>query len=299
MTQNSGPAHRGWVVVATDGRPEGTRAVMVAADEAARRQTVLLIVHIVPAYVYPVVENELSSLEQHGQDLLHSAKDAVLEAHPSLRVSVALVAGNRVSSIVDQAEGAALTVLAARPLSQAARIWTGSTSAGVVARTDSPVLVLPGDHEAHRDPTGRITVGVQSTQGARAVLEAGFAEAEAAGARLHVVHAWRLAGGYDDIIGGRGHGTEWAEQMAGDLSEQLAPLREAHPEVETDVEVVHGQAARVLVDASAGCDRLVVSKPTHGALLHHLGGTARALLRDATCPVLIVPAAAPAPGDPA
>ena len=35
----------------------------------------------------------------------------------------------------------------------------------------------------------------------------------------------------------------------------------------------------------------MISRPSHGGFVHHLGATARAVIRDAGCPVLVVPAA--------
>ena len=63
----------------------------------------------------------------------------------------------------------------------------------------------------------------------------------------------------------------------------------AYPDVQVRVEVVHGQAAYALVGLSAEADLLIVSRPAHGGFVHSLGATARAVIRDAACPVEVVP----------
>ncbi len=63
----------------------------------------------------------------------------------------------------------------------------------------------------------------------------------------------------------------------------------AYPDVLVQVDVVHGQAAFALVDRSAEADLLLISRPAHGGFVHFLGATARAVIRDAACPVEVVP----------
>ena len=39
----------------------------------------------------------------------------------------------------------------------------------------------------------------------------------------------------------------------------------------------------------------VISRPAHGGFVHYLGATARAVIRDAACPVEVVPPATETP----
>jgi nucleotide-binding universal stress UspA family protein len=58
--------------------------------------------------------------------------------------------------------------------------------------------------------------------------------------------------------------------------------------MDTDVQVVHGRAAEALVEASADAELLVIGR--HDPLVpigSHVGPVARAVLREATCPVLL------------
>jgi nucleotide-binding universal stress UspA family protein len=58
---------------------------------------------------------------------------------------------------------------------------------------------------------------------------------------------------------------------------------------------VHGQPAHTLVEASKAADLLVISRPVHGSFVHHLGATARAVIREAACPLVVVPPLAQSP----
>jgi nucleotide-binding universal stress UspA family protein len=69
----------------------------------------------------------------------------------------------------------------------------------------------------------------------------------------------------------------------------MIDLRMAYPEVQVQVEVVHGQAAFALVQQSAEADLLLISRPAHGGFVHYLGATARAVIRDVACPIEVVP----------
>ncbi len=105
------------------------------------------------------------------------------------------------------------------------------------------------------------------------------------------MHAWELPGVYDDLITSRVDADEWRSRATDALEACLTDLREAYPEVPVDIQVVHGQAARTLRTASESADLLLVAR--RRGLLHfnYLGGTVRALLREARCPVEVVPPA--------
>ncbi len=288
MTENTPSTPSARVVAATDGGAEGTRAVRFAAREAARRGATLHLVHVVPQELYPVVEDD--SLERRGNEVLHAAVAVAYEEEPGLTVTATLVAGSRVPSIVGEVEPGDVAIVCSRGPNDLSRIWTGSTTTGVAARAACPVLVLPPRYDAARPRTGRVTVGVQRPDQSETLLATAFAEAVASGARLLLLHAWRLPSGYDDIITNRTAGDPWARHMTAQLEEAVAGPRASHPDVPIEVRAVHGQPARVLVDAAVGSDRLVIGKPEHGGFVHHLGGTARGVLREASCPVLVVPA---------
>lgn len=60
--------------------------------------------------------------------------------------------------------------------------------------------------------------------------------------------------------------------------------------------VRHAHPARAIVEASAHADLVLLARRPHAFPGGHLGGTARAVLRESSCPVEILPPAAEPPG---
>lgn len=283
------------VVVGTDGSPAALLGVRWAAREARRLGTGLLVTHVTPGYpisgpALPVIPD--GTLRQYGAELLETAAALAREEAPDVRVDVALVDGGRVSGLVEVARGAALLVLGTEHRSLAEKVWTGSTVTGVAARATCPVVVVRAevDSSAGDDGVehGRIVVGWKSAAHAHELLSAGFALARSRSAELVVVHAWKLAPYYDDVVSDRAARAEWRARETELVEEVLGDFRERYPDVRVRVDVVHEQPAAALVAASASADRLLLVRPVHGALLHHLGPVARAVLRESRCPVEVL-----------
>ncbi|MFB7511191.1 universal stress protein, partial [Streptomyces broussonetiae] len=74
------------------------------------------------------------------------------------------------------------------------------------------------------------------------------------------------------------------------LDEALRAAVREHPEVEIRRHVVEGPAHRVLLDATAEADLIVVgAQRRHGHFGLQLGRIAHTLLHHARCPVAVVP----------
>ena len=131
---------------------------------------------------------------------------------------------------------------------------------------------------------------MKSPEGADELLEAGFALADDLHDDLVVLHAWRLDGVYDDIVAGRTVAERWQHEQGELIEKAIVDLRAAFPEVQVRVYVRHEDPAHALVRASSGADRLLLLRPRAGHWTHHLGRVARAVIRDARCPVEVLPA---------
>lgn len=282
------------VVAGIDGTAAGHRGVRFAALEAQRQGAPLSLVHVSPASTLttgpPPVPTDL--LRDYGLELLEAA---VGEAHtvvPGLEVDSRLVSGlTTVQGLLEAAAGARLLVLGDDRHSFAGRVWTGDIVAGVAARAACPVVVVPPEWGPDNEH-GRVLVGIKDPEHAADLVATGLALAADHGAELVVVHAWKLPSGYDDIIATRTFGREYHLRQRALLEAAIETQHATHPEVDVRTEVMHAQAAQALVRATETADRLVISRPRHGGTLHHLGGVARALLREARCPVQVEPSAA-------
>jgi nucleotide-binding universal stress UspA family protein len=281
---------RGGIVVAVDGTEQGYAAVRYAAREARRLSLPLDVIHVFPASV-PVgwtsrIPAELFS--SYGAELLERAREIAVEAVESSDVQTHLWAGERVPLLAAFAEHARLLVLGSRSPHSFDRIWTGGTVTGVSSTACCPVVVVPAEPEpfaVHH----RIVAGYKSPAHAGELFDAAFRLAEELASELVVLHAWRLPGVYDDIVADRVDRERWCREQAELIGNELADYREAFPDVQVRVYVRHEDPAHALVRTTRGADRLLLVRPAHGRLVHHLGRTARAVLREAHCPVEVLP----------
>jgi nucleotide-binding universal stress UspA family protein len=285
------------VIVGVDGSLGSHVAARYAAAEARRLATGLRLVHVVPTYwglaPAPMMALPPIDLADTGRSILAIAEAKARAAAPDLDIEVELRQGVRQLVLAEAAADAPLLVVGrdTRPVLE--RLLLGNTAAGVACRAACPVVSVPADWESDT-PEGVVVVGIKSATNAGALVADAFAVASARRARLLVLHAWRLPSGYDDVIADRVSVDDWNQRSTHELERLLSQSQETHPEVGVDIRVEHDYAARALQRASQQADLLVIARRAHGIPASlHLGGTARSLLRAASCPVRVVPPGAP------
>lgn len=283
---------RGHVLVGADGSESGFAGVRFAAEEAARRGVPLDVVHVVPGYlpVGPFLMIPDGALHSFGGSVTDRAARAASDQVPGLEVVTHLLPGNRVRTLVRLSRQAGLLVLAARHLSALDHLLVGATVTGVLSRAACPVAVVPVGWETPETPHRRVVAGYKSPHHAAELFERGFSLAESLEAELVVLHAWKVEGRYGELVGDRVQVDRWNAEERAVIESSLEGCRETFPDVRVRVVVVHDRPVQALVRASRTADRLVLVKPAHGGHLHHLGATARAVLRTAACPVVVTPA---------
>jgi nucleotide-binding universal stress UspA family protein len=285
------------IVVGADGRPASRAALRYALAEARRCGAPVRLVHVSPHYVPlpPAGPTVPPGLVATGREILHLAGTEARRVAPEVEVTTLLTSGTRSDSLVEVAADAQLLVVGHEQRSLVARIWTGSTSTGVSARARCPVVSVPAGWapEGNRGP---VVAAFQATDHSQELLEHAFRTAAERGADLVVLHAWRLPGVYADIIEDHIGTEQWRAHARTVIEPLLHDLEVAYPEVDVRVEVVHDQPAHALVQASETSDLLVLARrPVHHSAAPRVGGTARAVLREARCPVEVVPVAAALP----
>ena len=281
------------VVVSVDGSEHGYAAVRYAVAEAACSGARLDLVHVLPgrlpaaSFMMPMVPD--SSFESFGAEILQRGRQVARDEAPEVEVEMHLRVGGRIEALLAYGEGASLLVLGSRSPRSLDRLWTGGTVTSVIAASSCPVVVVPADRESEA-ARGRVVVGMKSPEGTDELLEAGFALADDLHDDLVVLHAWRLEGVYDDIAAGRAVAERWQHEQGELIEKAIVDLRAAFPEVQVRVYVRHEDPAHALVRASSGADRLLLLGPRAGHWTQHLGRVARAVIRDARCPVEVLPA---------
>ena len=146
------------------------------------------------------------------------------------------------------------------------------------------------------ETTYRIIVGIDGSDGADRALRWAADEADrrnAAGqpAILQALTAWAFdpTGELESVAIRLPDPRQAAEDT---LSAAVRRVRETHPHTLIAAEAVHGPTSDVLVRASDDADLLVLGSHGHSRMYHAvLGSVAEACIRNATCPVLIIPMA--------
>lgn len=277
-------------IVVGIGPDEIDAALEFAAEEAVRVGCGLHLVHAV--HVVPTGPETvlLASVDVNalGRDILRlavkRADELVQEAVP---VTHELRPGSPVQVLVEVGRAARMVVLEHRHLSRLARIVNRTVAGGVAARLRVPVVAVPsGWTRTVGDPV--VVAGVDVPERSAEVLGAAVAEARARGAALRIVHSWALPIAHEGMLIDAGEHDRWTDLSRARVRAALDDLGDESVALEADVVVHPGRAVEAILAASVHADLLVIGR--HDPIVpvgSHIGPVARAVLREATCPVLL------------
>lgn len=268
-------------------------AIAYAAAEAERAGCGMRLVHVVHLVIQgpEVMLVEATDLEHAGRLTLNAALEHAGDvAAPGTRVTADLLLGGVVPTLVDATRDARMVVFQHRDVSHLRRLVTRSVTAGFAAHAHVPVVSVPSSwtRNGREDGGRRVTAGVDVPDRAGAVLAAATAAARSRGATLHVLHAWSIPRAYEDIAMTEVEAQHWNERATQEIQEALDALGEG-PGGPVTIEVRRSSAAEALLEATGESEMLVIGR--HDPLVpvgSHVGPVARAVLRDARCPVLLV-----------
>jgi nucleotide-binding universal stress UspA family protein len=195
-------------------------------------------------------------------------------------------------------EGASLIVIGSSGRGGVGRVFAGTTAERLLHGAPCPVAVAPRDFYAHgAGDIGTITVGYDGSTEAKAALVGARTIARVRGARLRLVEIldakWM---GTPALMSGPGY-----DMMPADLEERarryLADTAAAFADdVPVESVVAVGAPEQVLAEQSQTSDLVVVGSRGYGphrAVL--LGSVSGRLVREAACPVVVVPRGIEAP----
>ncbi|MFD6354351.1 universal stress protein [Nocardia tengchongensis] len=272
------------IVVGVDASESALHAVRWGAVDAALRGAALHLVFAVPAVAdAPLDETPVRMLHDRLRDTAQSALDSAAQIareavtdRPAPEIRTFLVDAPAVTVLSGLAETAYYVVVGVRGMSAYHRSLLGSVSTGVARHAQGPVVVVPGGVQAISDRP--VVVGVDGSAHSVRALEIAFDEASRRGVPLIAVQAWEVSGDtrtYGDSVA----------LLTGMLERNTA----AYPGVDVKTLVMEGRPARVLLDAAADAQLLVVgSHGTRGYPGMALGSTGHALLHGSECPIALV-----------
>ncbi|MGW3955508.1 universal stress protein [Streptomyces sp. NPDC004752] len=284
------------ITAGVDGTEESLAALAWAAREAVRRDRPLHVLHVWRFQPHEAV----GAADRDTQDgwvrgATAAAVRTVTERHPELTVTVDVVEGHAVESLVAAAAGAELLVLGSRGHTGVVGFLLGSVGQQVIAEAARPVVLVRAGDRAATEAAGRdVVVGQQGgPQDSAAALRFAFETAAARRATLRAVRAWTLppvfaySPGSMKLLDDAG-GLEPYERKA--LAEALAPWRERFPGVPVTEHVEMGSAGQVLLSVADRAQLMVVGRRAHHtAVGARIGSVAHGVLHHAPCPVAVVP----------
>ncbi|MGN6189493.1 MAG: universal stress protein [Conexibacter sp.] len=213
----------------------------------------------------------------------------------SLRAIAGASPSHVLHDLAEQA-GALAIVVGATHHGRALRLLAGSTPDAVLNHAPCPVAVAPDGYRDHVHGSGavrQVAVAYDGSPEARHALEVAASFARGAGARLRVVTAVNSAavGIYPppplDVA---------SYQELGEIARSEAQTRldeaieEIGPDLVTEGAVLDGDIVTTLVEDARADDLLFTGSRAKGPFRRVLvGSVSKHLLRDAACPVIVVP----------
>jgi nucleotide-binding universal stress UspA family protein len=277
------------VVVGVDGSRNQPTVLDLAVAEAVRRNAPLLLVHIWPGrYPRGVRSRSVMPGEGDGRRLLDVAARRAAHMAPDLDIAVDLVTGSPSEILVERSAVGRLLVVGHRDDVPARSSW-GSTAAYLAHHSVCPLLV----HRGAVTEQGPVVLAASARDGATSTVECAFQEAALRGTRLVAVHVWpRPTGRHADsaasAVAGYAADRQEAERQ---LAEALTGWASSYPDVTVERVVLHDlDVAYTLERASRRGRLLVAGMGRHSRFAELLyGSLGAALVRQAPCPVLLVP----------
>jgi nucleotide-binding universal stress UspA family protein len=282
----------GSVVVGVDGSQAALDAVRWAATEARSTQCPLSLVHTLewPLVSYPVPAglraDWMQEMHEQGRRWLREAQEAAELAAPGIQTQVHLFTGDPRGRLVAEAEDARELVVGSRGLGGFTGMLLGSTSAAVSQHASCPVVVVHGQGVS----TGPVVVGLDGSTASEQALGYAFLAAARAGVALRAVHAW-------DDLGVLHSPMAPAEVLPVNeieaaalrmLAEQVASWQEKYPDVAVEGQVIHERPAAALIELGRLARMIVVGSRGRGGFARLLlGSVSQAVVRHATCPVVV------------
>ncbi|WP_418275010.1 universal stress protein [Isoptericola jiangsuensis] len=290
------------IVVGVNGSVEADEALDWALAEARSAGLRLVVVHAAPEREDALSAEVLGVRRRETDEVLERARARHGEG---VQAEVRVVPGPAPDALLKVSAGAAMLVLGRRRRARIGRRVLGSVSTTVVENAEVPVTVvrrLDHDRSAEHAPQAdgapaepvaqaRVVVGVDTSEHSVAALRHGARVAARTGAVLDPVFAWQIttlaplpgSWGWAPPIDDYENFARERLQAAVDAAEIDLPADRVRPRV------LHGQAAKMLIDASAGADRMVVGTRGLGGFDRLvLGSTSRQVLDFAACPVTVL-----------
>jgi nucleotide-binding universal stress UspA family protein len=281
------------IVCGVDGSDSALAAAGWAAQECARHQVPLRLVHafMLPTRGYPevvLVGNDIRhAMEEQGRAWLEEARAAARAAAPDVEVTTEVVCCGAGALLIELSKSARTVVIGSRGLGTVTGLAVGSTAVALAAHAQSPVVVVRGNAV----PDGPVVVGVDGSPTSEAALAFAFEESSLRNTSLTAVMTVTDFAADSAYVLSR-LGIDWGQVEEDErrlLAQRLAGWQEKYPDVVVNRIALRDRPVRALMRYGAEAQLLVVGSHGHGGFAGMLlGSTSQALVHHAPCPLAIV-----------
>lgn len=288
------------IVIGYDGREGGGDAIALAERLRDPRQGMLCLVSAYPVTTLPA---EPLAMTERRDIVELEAEASLTEARMLLAADVpvhvyAVPAASPARALTELAErdGADLVVIGSSHRGKIGRVVPGITAERLLHGAPCAVAVAPRCYAG--DELRHIGVAYDGSPEAEAALDTAEAIALECGAALTCYFVIEPPGWIDGMIAA-GTGAEWPSKILQRHARQLLTAVTDHaPEgIELETRLLRGEPAEQIARKAAdGLDLLVLGSRGYGPLRRALLGTVSSrLVREAMCPVLVMPRSAVVP----
>ncbi|WEV68957.1 universal stress protein [Bifidobacterium sp. ESL0775] len=282
------------ILVGVDGSQASYKATWWAANYAKHAGLTLQIVcaYSLPSYAAVSFDSTYTSMGDDNaahidaQEILSKAK--AIADEQGVEAQTLIVTGDPSSVFVELSRNYNLIVIGNRGKGGLAERLLGTTSSSLPAYAYCPIIVVPYTDDdgktMHLNNTiKRVAVGIDSSPWGLKALQIAADLSADRGAELDVIDAVAGLQGVSDEDG-------VYDSYMEDLETQLAPVRQAHPELKITKTIVPESAVSALTKASYDHDIVVVGSRGKGGFTGLLvGSTSQGLIQHAAGPVFVVP----------
>jgi nucleotide-binding universal stress UspA family protein len=292
--RSSADTASGVIAVEVDGYPESRDAAALAATIAAVTNADVMLVAVHPGA--PVVlpsEMGWVAVHQRAADMVHELSDSVLP-NAGIVIETDQSVGRALERVATL-EHRDLLVVGSSSEAPLGRVRIDNRTRHLLEQAQCAVALAPRGMSA-REPRKLRVIGVayggEAEAGEAPELAASLARAAGATLRVEGVIDDRLpAGRYAPVDAARQEVWDQLLQSKAESLREDAERAAAATGANTEVSVTLGAPADRLSALSEAVDLLVIGSRRSGpAERVHLGSTAKTLLHDARCPIVVVPA---------
>lgn len=255
--------------------------LLYALREAARLRTTVRVVHCYAALAGDVYVGSDSheAMRAAGAEVLTQARKIVEASDPSAEVEYILERGDPGACLVDEAKEAHVMVVGADDASWLERMLGGNVSGHLALHAACPVVVVPQSSDGNGRTDG-VIVTLDGDTSSAGPLRYGFEQADFRTEELHVLHATPVATTAQDTA-----------VLTAKVESEVARWSAMSPNVQVRFSVTTGDVRDECIRATSRASLLVIGRPHGHAMSFALTRPlALVVLREARCPVAIVPA---------